>query len=106
MEFKSKDFTDKQRVLKIRRLKVGLTGRPAAQPVLNEIDLDIRAGELTFLVGESGSGKTLLALCLMGMAPDSARLTGQLRIDGQDMARAAERDWQRLRSRSQSWARR
>ena len=26
--------------------------------VLHGIDLDIRAGELTFLVGESGSGKT------------------------------------------------
>ena len=34
MEFKSKDFTDAKRVLKIRGLTVGLTGRPNADPVL------------------------------------------------------------------------
>ena len=66
---------------------------------LRDANLVIERGDRLGVVGESGSGKTLLALCLMGMAPDSARLTGQLRIDGQDMARAAERDWQRLRSR-------
>ncbi|MEX3316282.1 ABC transporter ATP-binding protein [Sulfitobacter sp. PS-8MA] len=66
---------------------------------LRGVDLTIRRGDQLGIVGESGSGKTLLALCLMGMAPESARLTGQLRIDGRDMARASERDWQRLRSR-------
>ena len=66
---------------------------------LRDANLVIERGDRLGVVGESGSGKTLLALCLMGMAPDSARLTGQLRIDGQDMARAAGRAWQRLRSR-------
>ncbi|WPZ21905.1 ABC transporter ATP-binding protein [Sulfitobacter faviae] len=66
---------------------------------LRDANLVIERGDRLGVVGESGSGKTLLALCLMGMAPESARLTGQLRIDGQDMADASERDWQRLRSR-------
>ena len=68
---------------------------------LRDASLVIRRGDRLGIVGESGSGKTLLALCLMGMAPDSAHLTGRLSIDGREMARAAERDWQRLRSR---WA--
>lgn len=59
MEFKSKDFTDAKRVLKIRGLTVGLAGRPKAEPVLRGIDLDIRAGETHCLVGESGSGKSV-----------------------------------------------
>ena len=35
--------------------------------VLHNIELDIRAGELTFLVGESGSGKTTLISIIAGI---------------------------------------
>ena len=35
--------------------------------VLHGIDLDIRAGELTFLVGESGSGKTTMISIMCGI---------------------------------------
>lgn len=35
--------------------------------VLHDINLDIRAGELTFLVGESGSGKTTLISIMCGI---------------------------------------
>ena len=35
--------------------------------VLHGIDLDVRAGELTFLVGESGSGKTTLISIMCGI---------------------------------------
>ncbi|NUH66840.1 ABC transporter ATP-binding protein [Sulfitobacter sp. S0837] len=66
---------------------------------LRDVTLTIQRGDQLGIVGESGSGKTLLALCLMGMASDSAHLTGRLSIDGRDMARASERDWQQLRSR-------
>tara|TARA_R110002049_G_scaffold44333_6_gene130189 strand:- start:47645 stop:48619 length:975 start_codon:yes stop_codon:yes gene_type:complete len=66
---------------------------------LRDAILVIRRGDRLGVVGESGSGKTLLALCLMGMAPDSAHLTGKLRIDGQDMSNAREAEWQALRAR-------
>lgn len=69
MEFKSKDFSNAPRVLKIRKLKVGLTGRPNAAPVLDGIDLDIRAGETHCLVGESGSGKSVTSLAAMDPLP-------------------------------------
>ena len=72
MEFKSKDFTDAKRVLKIRGLTVGLAGRPKADPVLRGIDLDIRAGETHCLVGESGSGKSVTSLTAMGLLPKDA----------------------------------
>lgn len=35
--------------------------------VLHDIDLDIRAGELTYIVGESGSGKTTLISIMCGI---------------------------------------
>ncbi|WP_306132421.1 ABC transporter ATP-binding protein [Roseivivax marinus] len=101
MEFKSKDFTDKQRVLKIRRLKVGLTGRPAAQPVLNEIDLDIRAGETHCLVGESGSGKSVTSLATMGLLPKDALEVqgGLIDLEGFEITNATPNQMRELRAR-------
>ena len=66
---------------------------------LRHAKLTIRSGDRLGIVGESGSGKTMLALCLMGMAPDGAQLSGALRIDGQDMTHAEESIWQHLRAR-------
>lgn len=66
---------------------------------LRRADLTIRQGDRLGIVGESGSGKTMLALCLMGMAPDAAQLDGRLEIDGQDMTHATETDWQSMRAR-------
>ncbi len=66
---------------------------------LRGASLRIDRGDRLGVVGESGSGKSMLALSLIGMVPEAAQLSGQLSIDGRDMSRASERDWQRLRAR-------
>ena len=76
-----------------------LTARFDGHAALREATLTIAPGDRLGVVGESGSGKTLLALCLMGMAPDAAEISGNIRIDGQDMSGASERHWQRMRAR-------
>jgi peptide/nickel transport system ATP-binding protein len=70
---------------------------PAA--ALRATTLTIKPGDRLGVVGESGSGKTMLALSLMGMAPEGAALTGTLRVDGQDMTHATEKQWQQIRAR-------
>lgn len=48
--------------LEVRGLSLSAGGRK----LLNEIDLDVRAGEFVGIVGEVGSGKSILALSLAG----------------------------------------
>ena len=72
MQFKNKDFSEAREVLKVRDLRIGLSGRPQAKPVIDGIDLTIRAGETHCLVGESGSGKSVTSLAAMGLLPKSA----------------------------------
>jgi peptide/nickel transport system ATP-binding protein len=100
MEFKSKDFSNAERVLKIRKLKVGLTGRPDAVPVLDEIDLDIRAGETHCLVGESGSGKSVTSLAVMGLLPKGALEVqgGLIDLEGFDLTAASANQMRELRA--------
>ena len=101
MEFKSKDFTDAKRVLKIRGLTVGLTGRPNADPVLRGIDLDIRAGETHCLVGESGSGKSVTSLTAMGLLPKDALEIqgGSIDLEGIEITQAKPAQMRALRAR-------
>ena len=50
--------------------------------VLHGIDLDIRAGEMTFLVGESGSGKTTLISIMCGILWPTL---GEVKVFGTDI---------------------
>jgi peptide/nickel transport system ATP-binding protein len=64
-------------LLEVRRLAVELpTAAGWIRPV-NGVSLRIGAGESLGLVGESGSGKTMLALAMMGLLPEGARVEGE-----------------------------
>lgn len=54
---------------------------------LDDLTVELRAGELTLVAGRSGSGKTTLARCINGLIPHSYRgglLEGSLSIFGED----------------------
>jgi len=60
--------------------------------VLDELDLEIRPGELLAVVGLNGAGKSTLIKILAGLyRPTSGRLT----VDGADVSRYDMRDWRR-----------
>ena len=69
-------------------------------PVLRDVDLDIRRGEVLGLVGQSGSGKSTLALAILGLLGGRhARVEGTIRFDESDLLRLAESDLRALRGR-------
>ena len=51
--------------VRVDGLRVELRG---GVPIVEDVSLDVRAGEILGLVGESGSGKTTTALALLGYA--------------------------------------
>jgi oligopeptide/dipeptide ABC transporter ATP-binding protein len=73
-------------LIELRGLTVELpTASGWVRPV-NDVSLRIEAGAALGLVGESGSGKTMLALALMGLLPEGARVSGEalLRSGGEN----------------------
>lgn len=61
---------------------VSVSYRGASSPALDDVTLDVRAGEIFGVIGESGAGKsTLLHLAISLVEPDS----GTLRVLGRDV---------------------
>ena len=58
----------------------GLSKRLGGNLVLDDVSLDLRAGEVMVVVGPSGSGKSTLLRCLNHLAPPD---TGVVRLDGE-----------------------
>lgn len=73
-------------LLSIRDLAASFAARRGAISALQGASLQVHAGRMVGLIGESGSGKTVLAHAVMGILPDTARITaGQVLFQGQDV---------------------
>lgn len=84
-------------LLDVRDLRIELqTHRGPAIAVLN-VGFSLARGDTLGLVGESGCGKSLTALALMGLLPEGARVSGSIRLDGQELLGLDEKGWSALR---------
>ncbi len=86
-------------ILRLAALSVALPRGGAVVPILDELSLTIKAGEMLALVGESGSGKTMAALAVMRLLPRGAQLGGHAWLDGTDLTTLDERQMRGVRGR-------
>ncbi len=68
-------------------------------PVLEQVSLDLDAGQCLGVAGESGSGKSVLALSVMGLIPRASleQSSGSILLNGKDLLRLSEEEMRRLR---------
>jgi peptide/nickel transport system ATP-binding protein len=72
----------------------------AGEPIIEDLDFEVRRGEVLGLVGESGSGKTTTGLALLCYARRGARIrSGEVRVEDKNLAEGGERDTRRKRGR-------
>ncbi|MEU7017736.1 ABC transporter ATP-binding protein [Streptomyces sp. NPDC046385] len=82
-------------LLEVRNLSVTYGSGAAAVPAVRGVDLSLPAGTKLGVAGESGCGKSTMALALLRLLPASARMTGEILLDGEDVLTMK---WGRLRA--------
>ncbi len=74
-----------QAALSVENLSVSLRTDRGYAPIVRDLSFTVPKGATLGIVGESGCGKSMTALALMRLLPDSARASGRVLLDGQDL---------------------
>ena len=59
----------------------------------------LREGEILGIVGESGSGKSVTANALMRLLPDTAKITGTIKLKGRDISTIKTKEFNKIRGK-------
>jgi peptide/nickel transport system ATP-binding protein len=84
----------------VRHLQVRFTSKDATVHAVNGVDFDLAPRETLCVLGESGSGKSVMLRSLMRLHPPrKTAMSGSIRLDGQDVMAASERQLADIRGR-------
>jgi peptide/nickel transport system ATP-binding protein len=84
-------------VLSVRDLRVHYGTAGGAVKAVDQVSLEIGAGEVLGLVGESGCGKSTLGRGVLGLLPEGAFADGEVVYGGRNLVGLPPRELRRLR---------
>jgi peptide/nickel transport system ATP-binding protein len=85
-------------LLEVDNLTVAFGDGPGSVKAVEDVSLDVKAGEIYALVGESGCGKSTLAYSLLGIVPAPGRVIGgEVRFRGESTTAMSRTELNRLR---------
>lgn len=86
-------------ILRVTGLTMRYATRKGWVNAVEDVTFSLAQGESLGLVGESGCGKTSIALCLLRVLPDNARIFGgAVSLSGVDLLTLGEEEMRRYRS--------
>ena len=86
------DPDDVENVLSVHGITVGF----GKKVILENLDLDVKRGEVLGFVGGSGTGKSVLMRTILGLTP---RRAGTIKVFGRDLSSASEKQRQAIERR-------
>jgi peptide/nickel transport system ATP-binding protein len=89
--------TGEKSLLEVENLGIRLTTSRGPAQAVREVSFALKRGETLGLVGESGCGKSITALALMGLLPQSAGVSGSIKLDGNELVGLSDADYCELR---------
>ncbi len=70
-----------------------------SQILVQDLNFDLQAGQTLAIVGESGSGKSISSLALLGLLPQSLKVSGQVFLNQQSLLGLNEHQWRQIRGK-------
>jgi len=79
-------------VLSVRNLSVEFPTDDGVVKAVDDVSYDVYPNEVLGIVGESGSGKTVSSLAVLGLLPKTARISGNIVLQGRELIGLSERE--------------
>ena len=91
--------SDEQPLLSVRNLVIEFTTRYGPVRAVDGVSFDVYPNETLGIVGESGCGKTVTGLSLLRLipSPPGRIVSGEILLQGRDLAQLSEQEMQSLR---------
>ncbi|MBA3021866.1 ABC transporter ATP-binding protein [Propionicimonas sp.] len=88
-----------QTVLSVSDLHVTFPSEGGLVRAVRGLSFDLAAGETLGIVGESGSGKSVTSLAVMGLHPSTTRISGSIKLHGQELLGQTDSEMSQIRGR-------
>ena len=86
-------------VLQVRDLHVTFNSEAGAVRAVRGVSYDLKPARTLAIVGESGSGKSASALAIMGLLPETARVSGTALLKGRNLIGLVDEALSQIRGR-------
>ena len=86
-------------VLSVENLDVKFPSEDGSVHAVRGVSFDLAAGEVLGIVGESGSGKSVTSMAVMGLLPQTSKVTGSVKLHGQELLGRTDSQLSRIRGR-------
>ncbi|AOS61719.1 ABC transporter ATP-binding protein [Actinoalloteichus hymeniacidonis] len=86
-----------QDLLKVTDLSVGFPTDDGVVHAVRNLSFSLKRGEVLGIVGESGSGKSVSSMALMGLLPKTARITGSIQYQDEELVGVSARRLEKIR---------
>ncbi len=86
-------------VLEVSDMSVRFRTPSGVVNAVSHVDFTLRQGEVLGIVGESGSGKSVTAKALMRLLPNTASVTGSIRLKGREIMDIPTKEFNRIRGK-------
>ena len=86
-------------VLQVSKYNIDFWVEGVWYPAAIDMNFELQAGKVLAIVGESGSGKSTTAMGLMDLLASNARVSGSVKVKGQEMVGAKKAAIRKARGR-------
>jgi len=93
----NKDESASDVVLDVDNLTVEFPTDDGLVKAVRGVSYQLRRGDSMGIVGESGSGKSVTSMAILGLLPKTARITGSVKLHGDELLGRSEKSYAELR---------